>query len=277
VGYVKRVHHDLLVDKSSFQDLYITLKNKYAKPLIQNWVESTDPQKHVFEDIAIAAFLILLWSENKGEETRFVDIGCGNGTLVYLLTMEGHEGYGFDARKRKSWTTFPSQVQERLLEKVLIPHFIQSDSPVEDGIHNGIFKDGEFLISNHADQLTPWTPLLAALTPNSGFLAIPCCEQDFSGCKVSGGLLKLSPLKEGNRGRYTSYCEWISQISKAMGWSVEKEMLRIPSTRNTGIAGRKIDFVKDKEKALEIIKEFGGDNGYRGFIERALKLKASAS
>jgi tRNASer (uridine44-2'-O)-methyltransferase len=203
--------------------------------------------------------------------------------------MEGYEGYGFDARTRKTWKTFPSKVQECLHEKILIPHFLDPEGRRDgchnglfhgeidgvirqDDIQNGIFRDGEFLISNHSDELTPWTPLLAALTPNSGFLAIPCCEHDFSGAKVSGGLAKVA-RSECIQGRYAVYCEWICQISRAMGWIVEKEMLRIPSTRNMGIIGRKIDSVKDREKALALISEFGGKSGYHGFIDKALSLK----
>jgi len=240
--------------------------------LVQGWVEVTDPLKHVFEDISLAAFLILLWSQSRGKETRFVDIGCGNGVLVYVLIMEGYEGYGFDARRRKSWTIFPQHVQDLLHEKILIPRFLEHVSGEE--IHDGTFDDGIFLISNHADELTPYTPLLAALTPDSGFLAIPCCEHDFSGAKISGGLLKNGKGKDGaGQGRYGIYCNWICEIARQMGWTVEKEMLRIPSTRNVGIVGRQINSQGDKEKALEVIQEIGGRNGYEGFVERARGLK----
>jgi tRNASer (uridine44-2'-O)-methyltransferase len=276
-GYKKRVYHDVLVDKSVYQDLYISLKNKYAKSLIESWAEDTDPLKHVFEDISLATFLILLWDQSNGKKTKFVDIGCGNGVLVYLLMMEGYEGQGFDARCRKSWNIFPEHVQRNLSEKILIPHFLE-DVPGEN-IHNGIFEDGTFLISNHADELTPYTPLLAALTPGSGFLAIPCCEHDFSGAKAPGGLLRPSKQKSDKgdvgQGRYGMYCAWISEIAKEMGWVVEREMLRIPSTRNVGIVGRYLEGRGhgDKELALDVIHRLGGPNGFQGFIERATGLK----
>lgn len=41
---------------------------------------------------------------------RFVDLGCGNGLLVYILNSEGHKGVGFDIRRRKIWDTYPSFV-----------------------------------------------------------------------------------------------------------------------------------------------------------------------
>jgi hypothetical protein len=113
--YEKRVHHDQLVPKDTFQDCYAQLKDRY-KHWVQLWGASddaaqdckhggmtTDPQKHVFEDIAIATFLICLWRQSEGPKPRFVDLGCGNGFLVHLLAMEGFHGYGFDIAKRKIW------------------------------------------------------------------------------------------------------------------------------------------------------------------------------
>lgn len=79
-GYEKRVNHDQVVNKVNFQNTYIVLKKKYSKFLVENWAESTDPKKHVFEDIAIAAFLIELWIKVYGPDFRskmqFRDLGC---------------------------------------------------------------------------------------------------------------------------------------------------------------------------------------------------------
>ncbi|UKZ74141.1 hypothetical protein TrVFT333_001800 [Trichoderma virens FT-333] len=109
-GYVKRVNHDLVIPQDRFQNRYALLKSKYARQLVDSWAEKTDPSKHVFEDLGIAAFLIELWSDMYPKETAafpgFVDIGCGNGLLVYLLTQEGYSGWGFDARERKSWAQY---------------------------------------------------------------------------------------------------------------------------------------------------------------------------
>ncbi|OCK78648.1 DUF1613-domain-containing protein [Lepidopterella palustris CBS 459.81] len=159
-GYTKRVHHDIVITQKKFQDTYTYLKSKYAKILIQNWVEQTLATKHVFEDLGIAAFLIELWTEMYGDpaglkkrvdrkgsvqfETRyehaikadaqrkfpgFVDIGCGNGVLVYVLLKEGWSGWGFDARRRKTWDTFPSDIREKLKEFLLVPQVFQSGIP----------------------------------------------------------------------------------------------------------------------------------------------------
>ena len=59
---VGRYKHDAVVYK---QNTLALLKNKYARPLVQSWAEKTDPNKHVFEDLAIAAFLMELLKEYK--------------------------------------------------------------------------------------------------------------------------------------------------------------------------------------------------------------------
>ena len=355
-GYEKRVHHDQLVSQQRVQDTYTELKRKHAKRLCDNWVEQTEPSKHVFEDLGIAAFLIELWKdmyraakvpEVKGKPDYkderpafpgFVDIGCGNGVLVDILIREGYQGWGFDARKRKTWCTFAPGVQEQLKEMMLIPqplfelHSLDSkhpksangsllsylppiihengskynyDSPDPPTWNNGIFPLGTFIISNHADELTPWTPLLASLSA-SPFLAIPCCSHNLTGsrfrapsvfnnhsadtlapsyfaanvnrCKSvaiaistpesnygmeendeagpegheitlkepqqdgrpeTGDLTKQSQKARAKQpSAYSSLCDWIAHLSTRVGYAVEKEVLRLPSTRNIGIIGR---------------------------------------
>ncbi|KAJ5733082.1 DUF1613 domain protein [Penicillium manginii] len=185
------------------QKTYARLNDIYAQNLIENWAEEAEPAKHVFEDLSIAAFIIELWRglystvpKSESSETNssagfpgFVDMACGNGVLVYVLLMEGYSGLGFDARRRSSWRTFPDSVQCRLMEKVFIPKpFIDVLEPNEIGaeVESGNFPKGTFIISNHADELTVWTPLIAVLAcPTSPlpFLAIPCCSHSLSGDK----------------------------------------------------------------------------------------------
>jgi tRNASer (uridine44-2'-O)-methyltransferase len=83
-----------LVPLGQYCSLYRHLKEKYGPTLVQEWPEATDPHKFVYEDIAIATYLILLWEEEKKElalteKQTFIDLGCGNGLLVYLLSSEG--------------------------------------------------------------------------------------------------------------------------------------------------------------------------------------------
>lgn len=249
-GYIKRVHHDVIIPQARFQNTYTRLKSKYAVELIGDWREQTDPTKHIFEDLGIAAFLIELWTDmyrleknqprndggvetltgGKRKHPGFVDIGCGNGVLVYVLLMEGYHGCGFDARKRKSWDGFPLWVQNNLKERILVPGILGTShgekilphttslpkydpelggtsaatgrlemnistcsrpshpittsrgDPPQTTSHNDLIPAGTFIISNHADELTVWTPLLAYLS-SSSFICIPCCSHDLSGAR----------------------------------------------------------------------------------------------
>jgi tRNASer (uridine44-2'-O)-methyltransferase len=296
-GYQKRVHHDLVVEQKKFQDTYTRLKVKYAKQLIDRWVEQTDPGKHVFEDLGIAAFLIELWEliyrfdstqqqidstngskSDKPAFSGFVDIGCGNGVLVYILNSEGYTGWGFDARRRKTWDTFPFDVQQHLKELLLVPRVLQSQKsePVNgesNPFHNGIFQKESFIISNHADELTAWTPLLAYLN-GIPFIAIPCCSHNLAGARCrfysrpdaashgpaaesngaaqsvrskeiddvgpgpSSGSLAKPKKAPKQASAYASLTAYVFSLAAELGFAIEKEVLRIPSTRNVAIIGR---------------------------------------
>ncbi|KAF7187336.1 tRNA (uracil-O(2)-)-methyltransferase [Pseudocercospora fuligena] len=285
-GYSKRVHLDQIVPQKRYQDTYASLKAKYGRQLSEKWVEVTDPGKHVFEDIGIAGFLIEIWRDMYQLPTNsscpepesalppfpgFVDIGCGNGLLTYLLLMEGYPGYGFDARNRKTWDTFPENIRENLHQKILVPKVLHEavDAPSNANWTDGIFKRGTFIISNHADELTAWTPLLASLN-DSSFIAIPCCSHDLAGARfrapqktksakeaaarlpqqnTSNGDFKSSQAAEtGSLARtdaqkkmpsaYSTLCSYVTSLAEDVGFRPEQDTLRIPSTRNACIIGR---------------------------------------
>ncbi|KAF2257417.1 DUF1613-domain-containing protein [Trematosphaeria pertusa] len=319
-GYQKRVHHDMIIPQKTFQDTYVYLKGKYAKDLIENWVEQTPANKHVFEDLGIAAFLIELWSEMYGgnppqesdnstkdqanvsadssasalaiasQQRRlkaqrsfpgFVDIGCGNGLLVYILNKEGWTGWGFDARRRKTWATFGEDYQNHLKEMLLVPEILDtSDGQDEEPetvsgappSHNGIFPPGTFIVSNHADELTLWTPLLAHLS-SSPFIAIPCCSHNFGGTRFrsphhSGYFASSTTTSQKQPSAYASLCSYTAYLTTIMGYEWEKEHLRIPSTRNVAIIGRKRTKGEKVNGSLEdklafvrriVEEEMGGD------------------
>lgn len=62
----------------------------------------------MYEDIAIASYLIALWHKlTPTRKPSFVDMGCGNGLLVHILCEEGFSGFGVDVRKRKIWDWYP--------------------------------------------------------------------------------------------------------------------------------------------------------------------------
>jgi tRNASer (uridine44-2'-O)-methyltransferase len=192
------------------QNTYARLKLQYADPLHKNWAEDLESPNQVFEQLSLAACLIELWrnmynavpvteqsslslSKTTVPFPGFVDIACGNGILVYVLVMEGYQGFGYDACRRKSWTTFSDKVQECLKERVFVPRPFADvlgsqggDLDLELGveIHTGGFPRGTFVISDHADELTVWTPLMAALaSPGEPlpFFVVPCCSRSLAG------------------------------------------------------------------------------------------------
>jgi tRNASer (uridine44-2'-O)-methyltransferase len=267
-GYVKKAHHDVILPQATVQNTYARLKQKYARTLIDGWVESTDPGKHVFEDLNIAAFLIELWADmyRDTEFPGFVDIGCGNGLLVHILLEEGFKGWGFDARRRKSWDVYNQKTQECLKEQVLIPSILQSDkSIVEASIQNGFFPKGTFIVSNHADELTPWTPILATIS-QSPFMMIPCCSHALTGTRF-----RAPPPKDPHisSSAYASLVVWVSKIAKDCGWTIEKDMLRMPSTRNTALIGRHREIPFKDIDVEELVRSYGGAYGWEA---NAMKL-----
>ncbi|PWY83476.1 DUF1613-domain-containing protein [Aspergillus heteromorphus CBS 117.55] len=235
-GTIQNPNKDNVIPQHLVQNTYTRLKLKYASDLCQRWVESTEPSKHVFEDLSITAFLIELWRSmygvvpedekpkpNTDTDTQdhthtptrpqfpgFIDIACGNGVLVYILLMEGYSGWGFDARRRKTWSIFPPSVQSHLKEEIYIPQpFAETidlpsspaDRAKELGVasHYGLFPKDTFIISNHADELTVWTPLLATLLcpeSQSPFIAIPCCSH-----ALSGKRFRYPPPSQGKGGK----------------------------------------------------------------------------
>lgn len=364
-SYVTRVPQDRLVPKEMYQDVYLNLKHRWASYLVKEWREGTDPEKHVHEDLALAAWLICLWrikfgdSFCKGEVTvglkerpwltnsqvwsrppgGFVDVGCGNGLLVWLLNNEGYEGHGFDLRPRKSWELFQTeastaegQISTRCadlrVQTLDAIRFIQNllDAPQEVPANDlSIFPLQCFLIGNHADELTPILPLLSAALPNcAGMLNIPCCAWSVEGvrfnkakysvtreevtelmglslsdssddtpskeqqdllrsqmlelglgppvdapvprkAKASASSSELSDVATGSAktptgSRNVAYLSYVSHLHLLCGWLVEKEALRIPSTKNWGVVStRKVGSESAaRERVKKMIEAVGG-------------------
>lgn len=338
-GYEKRVHLDRIIPQQRYQDTYARLKAKYGRQLSEQWVEVTDPGKHVFEDVGIAAWLIEVWGEmfarpngdGGGEEEAkmkfpgFVDIGCGNGVLTYILLSEGYQGWGFDARERKTWSIFPPDIQKQLQRRLLVPSIFQPDERApktetkEDLWHDGLFNPSTFIISNHADELTAWTPLLAYLN-GSAFMAVPCCSHDLVGSRFRApvstkssntpparlpqqqqanagnkesakpsqaaetGSLARTPAQKKMPSAYSTLCAYVERLAEEVAFEAERDVLRIPSTRNQCIVGRRrkrggLEMKMGVEKRLEVVKGIverelgkGVEVVGREWIERAEKL-----
>ncbi|KAK7087366.1 hypothetical protein V1264_021429 [Littorina saxatilis] len=219
-----------LVSIDSYNQLYCTLKEKYGADLVKNWTESTDPQKFVYEDIGIATYLLLIWEEDRQKTGRtkkqtFVDLGCGNGLLVYILTKEGHAGLGVDLRKRNIWAKYDTDV--RLEERSITPSA------------DNLFPDFDWIIGNHSDELTPWIPVIAARSSYScSYLVLPCCLHDFN--------RRFNTRVKGETS-YRSYLTYIQQVGRACGFLVEEDTLRIPSTKRVCQIGRHRTYPADQE------------------------------
>jgi tRNASer (uridine44-2'-O)-methyltransferase len=161
-----------LINEDKYSKLYRHLKEKYGRKMTEIWPEVTDPAKFVYEDVAIATYLLTLWEDERhhlqlSRKQSFVDLGCGNGLLVHILSQEGHPGYGIDLKRRKIWDMYGPETV--LKEAVIIP------------LEHQVFPDTDWLVGNHSDELTPWIPLLAARSSyQTRYFVLPCCFYDFN-------------------------------------------------------------------------------------------------
>ncbi|KAF5383079.1 hypothetical protein D9615_004874 [Tricholomella constricta] len=267
-NYKKRVIHDRFVPRELYQDLYLIMRERH-KHLVDTWQEGLS----VTQDIGIATYLMLLWkysysaTESKDAPIPdpdqpwmswprppggFLDFGCGNGLLTHILVQERYEGRGIDLRARTSWSHYPQSTQAHLHVHAFDP---TASSP------DPYFQPGLFIIGNHADELTPWVPVLSTLHAASGYLSIPCCAWSFD-AKYERSSTPMFPVpgpvaefadtlnlggEGGNVSSYSRYRIWLAALSLYCGWEVECETLRIPSTRNWAIVGRR----RAKETSLE--------------------------
>lgn len=101
---------------------------------------------------------------------------------------------------------------------------IQAITPSDDSL----FPHSDWIIGNHSDELTPWIPLIAARSSfTSKFFLIPCCPWDFT-CKFQGGTVAQGTSK------FQVYLDYIYNIAQRCGFVVERDVLRIPSTKRVG-------------------------------------------
>ncbi|XP_064618763.1 probable tRNA (uracil-O(2)-)-methyltransferase isoform X2 [Lineus longissimus] len=223
-----------LVSLERYNQVYQEMKEKYGKRLVEIWPERTDPLKFVYEEVAIASYLLVLFEEerrlkNFDRRQSFVDLGCGNGLLVYVLANEGHPGKGIDVRKRNIWDMYGPEV---ILEEGSI-------TPSDETL----FKDSDWLIGNHSDELTPWIPVIAARSSyNCSYFVLPCCAHDFNA--------KFSERRPGCS-QYQSYLGYVREVGAKCGFKVQQDMLRIPSTKRTCFIGCKRTYPVEDEAKID--------------------------
>ncbi|XP_065054709.1 probable tRNA (uracil-O(2)-)-methyltransferase [Rhopilema esculentum] len=228
-----KLHSLSLVNVEEYSRKYNELKTKYAKSLIESWQENTDPQKFVFEDISIASYLTVLWEEEQKENRHsqkqtFIDLGCGNGLLVYLLTSEGYSGCGIDIRSRKIWEQYGDTT--KLMEQSLHPNQCK-------------FSDVDWIIGNHSDELTPWIPVIAARSSyKTKYFLLPCCFHDFDG-----------KFKQNchDSSQYQIYLDYVAQIGKDCGFAIEHDIQRIPSTKRVCHIARKRTYSETEQTSID--------------------------
>lgn len=238
-----------LIDQSRYDSLYTSLKSLYGAELEASWTENTDPKKFIYEDIAIATYLMVLWELERKEtgspkKQTFVDLGCGNGLLVYLLTQEGHQGYGVDLRRRKIWDKFP--ITTDLRETTIVP----SDENTYPTI--------DWIIGNHSDELSPWIPVMAARSSyKTRYFLLPCCAYNFNGSKFQ---------RQGKKSQYLSFIDYLLTISEKCGFASTKlDRLKIPSTKRICLVGTGRNFEpEDFFTQCDNIQNFINSSGFSG-------------
>ena len=104
---------------------------------------------------------------------------CGNGLLSHILIAEGYSGHGVDVRARTSWTDYPECTQAHLHVHAFDPTVWLPSPSLSASKDDPFLRGGVFIIGNHADELTPWVPVLSTLHSGSGYLSIPCCAWTF--------------------------------------------------------------------------------------------------
>ncbi|XP_048799665.1 probable tRNA (uracil-O(2)-)-methyltransferase isoform X2 [Lagopus muta] len=228
-----------LIPVAKYSKVYQDLKEKY-KEMVKVWPEVTDPEKFVYEDVAIATYLLVLWEEERKEKglakkQSFVDLGCGNGLLVHILSNEGHLGRGIDVRRRKIWDMYGPETH--LEESSIVP----GDSH--------LFPDTDWLIGNHSDELTPWIPVIAARSSYScRYFVLPCCFFDFHG--------KYS-RRQSRKTQYREYLDFVAEVGRVCGFHVEEDCLRIPSTKRVCLIGKNRIYPPTEHSLMgEQIKQF---------------------
>lgn len=238
-----------LIDIEEYTELYDGLKVKYGNRLINIWCEKTDPLKFVYEDIAISAYLICFWKRYSSKTNpSFVDLGCGNGLLVYILNQEGYPGIGIDVRKRNIWDMYDPKVN--LIVRTITP----SDEH--------LFPNTDWIIGNHSDELTPWIPVISARSSyNTNFFLLPCCCFELNGSKFQ--------RRNTSHSSYTDYLQYISEFCEKLGFIVKLDKLRIPSTKRICLVNVSREYSEDLLKTnnmriQEIIDEKTARNTKKG-------------
>nr|KIR88639.1 tRNA (uracil-O(2)-)-methyltransferase [Cryptococcus tetragattii IND107] len=250
-------HRHLNLSLSKTDMVKHRLSKLHATPSDDSGIPANNVSEWGRRDVAVAAYLMLLWKDmyperpnisdkGKGEDVRkwdtwgrpeggFVDLGCGNGLLVHVLISEGYIGKGYDLRPRPSWNMYPTMTKDALVKQPLdLPAwFPHTEKEWELGSwpmrEECVVRDGIFIIGNHCDELTPWLPLLSIIpSPPVPYISLPCCLHTLDSIyshvefahssQWSNPSILLPAELDPTKSVYDSYIAWLGWCSSRCGW-----------------------------------------------------------
>uniref|UniRef100_H2YET4 tRNA (uracil-O(2)-)-methyltransferase n=1 Tax=Ciona savignyi TaxID=51511 RepID=H2YET4_CIOSA len=155
----------------------------------------------------------------------FIDLGCGNGLLVYILNSEQHPGKGVDIRKRHVWDILSNA---NLEEAVVTPDDLS------------LVQGYDWLLGNHSDELTPWIPVMASrCSYNTRYWVLPCCFFDF---------YNKFERSQSTTGQYRDYLNFVCSVGKICGFEVHEDVMRIPSTKRVCYVGMSKNYPEENHQ-----------------------------
>ncbi|KAF9566036.1 tRNA methyltransferase 44 [Mortierella alpina] len=258
-GFTKsRAQHDVLVPKELYLSTYASMKDRYAQKWVQSWPEKTDPRKFVFEDIAIAAWLVALWELERTNAA--LTTATGAPAAAAEEEIEGRQGKDLSEEQSETEKVERAMKKQTFVDlgcgNGLLTHILNEEGHKGTGIdiaarkvwdvygantklraqtvipNETVFDNVDWVIGNHADELAPWIPIIASRSkPLTRFVVIPCCFFDLNGSRYQ--FPKGAP-----EGKYKAYQDYICSVIDTCGYDLEVEILRIPSTKNVALVGR---------------------------------------
>lgn len=139
------------------------------------------------------------------------------------------------------------------------------------------FRAPSVFNSSSADSLAP-SYFAANITKSKPAAIKVACSEIEEDQPREGDLEDLSIKSRSKQpSAYASLCDWVCHLSAVVGYVVEKEMLRLPTTRNMGIVGRSYmpGFeLEDSSNRMERVKHIASKEKANGavWVQRAKGL-----
>lgn len=113
-----------------------------------------------------------------------------------------------------------------------------------------MYKNFDWLIGNHSDELSPWIPVFALRNSfNCKYFLLPCCAYEFDGSKYQ--------RKNSSLSQYNEYLNYIETISLECGFETYIDRLKIPSTKRICLIGSNRKYTQeDHYNQIVKVQEF---------------------